>query len=167
MNIPVLLLDEGYHPVAFTLSDADGNYSFEKLAYGTYTVYPEKPGFTTHTYQVSISSENPEAGSVNFTIIPGIITGIDENNPNAFQGISIYPNPCKTILFAKLYLKEKEEVKFTIINLTGEIVSIKSLSMYPGTNVIPFDLSLIDPGLYMLSVQPEKSEKINIKFLKY
>ncbi|MCX6257509.1 MAG: hypothetical protein NTW49_06380 [Bacteroidia bacterium] len=58
-NIPILLLDSVGNPCFFTLTDENGYYSFDKLSFGRYMVFPEKPGYTTHSYYVSIDAENP------------------------------------------------------------------------------------------------------------
>ena len=40
-GIMVILLDANGNPVGFTHTDEDGNYSFDNLAYGTYTIHVE------------------------------------------------------------------------------------------------------------------------------
>jgi len=167
MNIPVLLLDNELKPVAYTLSDVSGQFKFSNLSFGTYTVYPEKPGYSTHSCQVDIDENSPEAAFINFTIIPGIITGIDESNHPALECINIYPNPCTNELFLKLPVREKEKIVLSIIDQTGKILEVKSLNLTPGIHLIPFDLQTIPAGLYILSVIYEGQGVMYTKFLKY
>lgn len=65
-NVTVLVLDANSNPVAYTYTDAEGNYQFPNLPYGTYTIVVDMLNYTSVPFSVTLSADNPTANEVNF-----------------------------------------------------------------------------------------------------
>jgi hypothetical protein len=81
--------------IVIATTDANGNYSFNHLPAGVYTVHVVIPGYTSTPSKPITLGNGETKGNVNFTVKDGAIT------PNDMTGVSeifapnlkIYPNP--------------------------------------------------------------------------
>jgi len=71
-------LTQGTSTLATTSADASGNYSFQGLASGTYTVTPSQAGYTFTPLSQSVTVSGADLGGVNFTanVIPAMLSAI-------------------------------------------------------------------------------------------
>jgi hypothetical protein len=152
-------------PVGFEVSDADGKFEFSGLDYGTYTIYPEEAGLTTHSYDVTLSAATPSESGVLVTMekteikVSKVSTGID--NTDLTSTVSVYPNPAHTSL--KVDMGDFSGlVKLTIVDLNGRIIqSLQSEDALTEVNV-----SDLEDGIYFLSVETEEYSEL-IKIVKH
>jgi hypothetical protein len=153
-NAEVLLLDVNDNPIAYTYSDANGNFSFSNLAYGTYKVYTEVLNKVTYPVLVTISAthatENGVSVEINSTYVGGSVSAIATNN--TLQAVKVYPNPASDNAVLNLNLKASANVEVSLQNIMGQVVMAKSEKMSAGEQAISFSMQNLPKGIYILKV---------------
>ncbi len=154
MNI--LLLDANNNPVAYAVTDANGDYSFPNIPLGTYKVHPEDmnynttaAGFTLTLLQLSYTDINFERSLSQKTIVPitGSVAGI--GNKLAF---SAHPNPANDILNITWNQPSADVAVVSITDISGKVVHSSEMKM--DTNAA-INVSSIQPGFYFLNVKTD------------
>ena len=140
INTPVLLLNRIGEPVAWTLTDLYGNYTFENIALDTYTILSETASAEGDS-NVSLSPANSIANAD--LILKGLQSYTGITNPEDVVQ-SIYPNPVSDNLI--IVLKEAENVG--IYNTLGQLLINKRLNQ--GINVL--DLSTMNKSIYFVRI---------------
>lgn len=81
--------------------------------------------------------------------------------------VSIFPNPASSFFHLNLNLPESANVKFTVCSMEGKVIKTDvSQHMTPGQQRITMNVSDLEPGIYLLSVQVN-DKVLNRKLLKY
>ncbi len=76
-----------------------------------------------------------------------------ENNIGFQPNLSIYPNPCTNKLNVCFNTEKESNVLFEIYDLTGKILmSEKHNIPNAGFNDLPFDVSILKPGVYLSEI---------------
>lgn len=139
----VLLLNGSGVPLAYTYTDANGNYQFANLPFGNYKVYAESPGIYNSTVPtVTLNSGTPSVSGVSISMnktaqVAGISKGVTKQ-------FSFYPNPVKDIL----------KIDF-IQKANGiELFSEDGKKIMNAENCISGELNLsnVEKGIYYLKV---------------
>lgn len=150
----VLLLDMNDNPIAYTYSDATGNFSFSNLAYGTYKVYTEVLNKVTYPVIVTISAnhatENGISVEINSTYVAGNVSGMENNA--YFQGLKVYPNPTTDNAFVSLNVKQATQVELTLHNIMGQKVWSSAEKMNAGEQEVAVSTQNLPKGIYILKV---------------
>lgn len=161
-GLEVLLLDAGNKPVAFTTTDANGDYTFTKLVSGTYKIHPENMNYTTTPAVLTLTTNDYTRNGIDFerseskhTITPKP-TGITDIN-NAASGFSIYPNPAHENVTIRWDATSQDNATVTITDISGKIVAQKEVTM---NNNITVNTTNIQAGLYFLTVSTEGYETV-------
>lgn len=140
VNIPVLLLNTAGEAIAWTLTDAYGNYAFENIALGNYKVFSETaaaiaenpviltPGNSTANADLMLKSQQEATG----------LPGMDK------KSIHIYPNPVSDYLSITL----EESTKMSIYSATGQMMLQQDL--IPGKNVV--NVKNMNKGLLFVKI---------------
>jgi hypothetical protein len=139
-NMPVFLFDSFNVPVAWTMTDEYGNYSFENIAIDTYKVVSETPSALAE----SIVRLTPNETMINADLIMKSQEGITDITELENNGLNIYPNPITD--FLTIHLKNDEEIQ--IFNTMGQLLLRKQLNA--GVNVL--DVSAMKNGIYYTKV---------------
>jgi hypothetical protein len=84
---------------------------------------------------------------------------IQGDKPTAFEIASVYPNPSRGQVTVLLNAPENKAVTIRLIDLTGRTLQTKQINALAGNSSIPFDISNLAKGQYLISVG-EKSVKI-------
>lgn len=155
MNI--LLLDNAGKVVKFTITDANGDYSFSNLANGIYTIHPENLSFTTTTTSVTVSNGQASFTDINFerslknlTIKPKS-AGINNVN-NSELSFVVFPNPAKNMVTINWNTLTNEVAAINITDLSGKVVMSTEVSMNNNSKV---DVSNLNTGFYFMTVATE------------
>jgi len=156
-GVLVILLDENDNPVAYTLSNAQGEFEFDNIAFGTYTVYAEVPGIPTTPGTVTLSAEKPNTNQVRIEVNSSYIftyvsssTGFDNLSEVVFD---VYPNPMRdevTIISSTDEAGKSALVE--IYDINGKSVLRENISL-AGTNKI--NTSEISSGYYLIQIQTQ------------
>lgn len=143
----VILLDANGDVSAFTTTDANGEYAFENLAYGNYSVYVEKINFDAYPFEVVVSADNEEVQDRNFVVEGGKIKPVTPLGVNSISAVSfeMYPNPANGLV---TFTGTVDQVE--IINILGETVLVKSNNGAVNMNL---DITSLTSGQYIVSVK--------------
>jgi len=140
MNTPVLLLNKLNIPVAWTLTDIYGNYTFENIALDTYRILTETASARGETV-VNLSPGNTTANA-DFMLkssLTDITTPYTED-----IGLTIYPNPVENELIVSLKVSDHLD----IYNSMGQLMLRKNLNQ--GLNRV--DVSSLLKGVYVAKI---------------
>lgn len=144
-----MLYNSTSDPVAWTMTDSYGNYTFENIAFDTYKIVTEKASATAESV-VNLTSNNSNANADMLLRSPQ--TNTDISNTEDIL-LSIYPNP----LVDKLIITLKESENVAIYNPMGQLLLLKSLK----SSINILDLSTINKGVYFAKIG-----KTTIKVIK-
>lgn len=114
--------------VAQTTTDEDGNYQFDNVPEGDYTIHVDVPGLEMEqSYDLDLVTSDTSVVDLDFIVTEEVITieaqdtkveVIEANNAK----VAMYPNPFKESATIAYDLKEAQEVSIRIFNLLGEQV---------------------------------------------
>lgn len=139
-NIPVLLYNQE-QAIDCALTDEYGNYSFENIADGNYSIQLEQGGFERAVVQVSISP-NGSIANADFTIgTSGIVTSLE--NASAYN-IKVFPNPASEVIF----IHTPEPCQIELYNALGLLIVV-------GDGVSSINVKDVINGSYILKVRGE------------
>jgi hypothetical protein len=91
---------------------------------------------------------------------PGLLVTVENNlvkvneNPADLSGVHVYPNPNNGRFSIYLDQAGTAELGMRLVNLTGQTVWHKSVSL-PGGKILTLDHSYLKPGIYFLVIQGE------------
>jgi len=152
-GMQVMLLDLNDNAIAYTYTDANGQFGFSNLAYGTYKVYVEKLGVATEPAYVTIGPDQPSVDDVQIVASETVITtGINDFD---FEGAisEVYPNPVGADASINFNLETGVMVNINILDLAGRTISTSSHSISSGENQVRFDVGDLTEGYYFLNIQ--------------
>ncbi len=153
-GVLVILLNENDVPVAYTNSNAQGEFEFDNLSHGTYKVYAEVAGIPTTPVVYTIDSDNESTDlirvEVNSTYVDGYIASPSSTNDLTSTTISVYPNPINDVVTIQVIDEIGETANISIINMNGQIV-LQETVVLAGSTVI--NTSDISKGYYLMDIQ--------------
>ena len=152
-GVEIILLDMSDIAVAYTYSDANGNFSFSNIAYGTYKVYAEMINKITYPAIVTIDAQNPSISNVpvivnTHEIISGTSVPVITNNFSAV----LFPNPANQNATLKMNVNTAGNYQVQITDVAGRILSNTTSSLQQGESRIALSLSDYADGVYMVHV---------------
>lgn len=151
-GVQIVLRDGTNGAVKFTYTNANGDYSFNNLAAGTYNIYPEKMNYiTTPSSALTVTTGQPTVNSVNFkqtaTEIKPVSTGIsDLPSANLF---SVYPNPSAGKVQINWAAQSTGTADVTVMDISGRTVATAKASM---SRSFSMDLGNLQAGVYFVKV---------------
>lgn len=164
-NVTMLLLDENDNPISHTVTNAQGEYQFDNLAWGTYKVYIEITGIEHVMYLVTIGPENPSVNNLDFIVDENSAATVSIKDLLEENSIQIYPNPTNNVLNLQMTVKESSAVIFSLMNVEGKTVFAQAVDLYPGVYTHSFDMEKLPAGLYFVNIIDGK-ETISRKVIK-
>jgi hypothetical protein len=166
-GVVVMLMDEFMEPLAYTTTDAKGNFEFDNLAMGTYVVHAEMMG--VHSTQATITLSEDDMESEVVFIVDGnqaTLSITERSNPN-FSGIGeIYPNPVNNQAWIELGVEKSIEVRFSVFNQIGQVVYEDVQFLQSGNNRVNINTSSLKTGFYLLNITSEEGDFVSKKLLK-
>lgn len=151
-DVPVILRTLEPSSVTMTMTAADGTFSFDNLASGTYEIFAEIPGKSTTPMVVELTESSPSAENIDMLITTSeiIFLGIDESA--VFENIPyIYPNPVQDQINIVLNLKKETNIKVDITDLSGRIISSENYNL-SGMKNVQLDASGLSHGMYLVKI---------------
>jgi len=140
INLPVILFNSEGVPIAWTMSDEYGNYAFENIALGSYTIVTESAESQAES-SVSLLQEN-EVISANMMLkIQDLVDKLPSLQTEAF---SMYPNPVSD----KLYINTTKGDAVRIYNSLGQLMIENNLPA--GTNEL--NVQNLNQGVYIVKM---------------
>lgn len=147
-DIPVILMNSKNQPVAWTLSDVDGNYEFNNLELDTYKVVSETPSALAETV-IYLNQDNTDVSADMMLRSPEAATSVEIVMQNL---TSIYPNP----VINRIYIESKESEEVILYNSMGQ--QIRRKMVMPGLNSL--DLSDLTSGVIYIKTNSGVSKII-------
>lgn len=119
----IMLLNLDNSPLQYTYSNAQGAFSFNNVAYGTYKVYAEVLGLPTDPAVVTLSASEDQVTGISLfvntdSVTHGVGTGIAV--PDLSDHIAIYPNPVTEQL--TVVANGIDRAELMIYNSLGQLV---------------------------------------------
>ena len=110
-------------------------------------------------------------GTFNFTPISIVNLSLNEKNnstPKSFTLQNAYPNPFNPQIKIPFFLKDGQDIKISILDVNGRIISILSDQYFnPGNHSIMFSSQKISSGIYFINIYHKNgSETQKITYLK-
>ena len=167
-DIQIMLANQDGEYVGIKYSNIAGSFEFENLPNGTYTLYAEVMGKSIVPNNFSISDENPVVTDILMVINEtNIVFGVEDIQSKYIDKISdIFPNPVNSSLKIGIVLKEPSQVDFNIFNLTGQIMSSKTVDLFQ-SETIELKTKDLKQGMYFLEIITEDQIKLSKRFIKY
>ena len=167
-DVEIMLLSMNNEPHLYTYSDANGDYGFGNLAYGTYKVWAEVLGKTTVPAIVTIDANNPSITDIDLIVTStGVTTSIDDNISEIIESVSdVYPNPVNEGLNLEVSFKLPSVLQIDIFNHVGQLIYSNVYNESAGEHLIRINTSNLDGGVYTMRITAEDNVHIMRKFVK-
>ena len=140
---------QNYEPIGFVNSLAVGGNSQTQLKYN---FTDANPNGLKQYYRLKQMDIDGRSTLSNILLIQG-------DKPSAFEIASVYPNPSRGQVTVLLNAPDNKSVTIRLIDLGGRVLQTRQVNVLAGNNSIPFDISNLAKGQYLISVG-EKSVKI-------
>lgn len=167
-DVEIVLLNQQGGLLTCGLSETDGSFDFEGLAFGTYQMFPDVAGVTTTPMYVTLSEEGPVISDVNLVIFPAEITFSINEKQSEFigQAMLVYPNPVTDQ--ARISVEVKKSSSFTVFisDISGRIILSQDWQVSAGKQEITLPVGNMNAGVYQITLVPEDRVMISAKFLK-
>ncbi len=151
----ILTLPDGT-PVAATVTNAQGGYSFEGLAWGTYVVTLDIPGLPLVYATVTIGPNQPSSGNIDFKVDENS-AALSATDLSKKQWIKVSPNPAQDFVL----VETPSHADFRLYDAQGRIVL--NTSGNGQQTLIP--IGHLPAGVYFLEARAGKSVEV-VKILK-
>lgn len=148
----ILMFNSNDQAVAYSFSDETGEFTFENLAFDTYTLYAESTGLFTEPVTVTISETNPTIFDVKLDLYDSDVTSTGEIQNPDFSDIKVFPNPVINDLTLIFKPGTGSQMYYEIFDFAGRVVKTGDLfnSVSEGQHVI--DFSPFNKGIYFIQV---------------
>ena len=164
-NVEVLLEDASSVVLAYTMTDANGAFTFTNIGFSTYEVYPEMVEKTTSPTTIVLDATHT-GGNVNFVIQGSNISGINNVAAQSELTVSdVYPNPVTDAANMTIHALHSTEIIIAIYSITGEFISEITSELHTGANKIVLPVSELGKGLYYVKVTRSEGGIIVKKFI--
>ena len=140
---------QNYEPIGFVNSLAVGGNSQTQLKYN---FTDANPNGLKQYYRLKQMDIDGRSTLSNILLIQG-------DKPSAFEIASVYPNPSRGQVTVLLNAPDNKSVTIRLIDLGGRVLQTRQVNVLAGNNSIPFDISNLAKGQYLISVG-EKSVKV-------
>lgn len=147
--------------IATDKTDENGEYSFNNVPEGQYTIYVDIPGQSMKSsYSIDLTgADGTVVGNQDFVVTE---TGIETAAPSAIKtetslsNVNVYPNPSRDNFFVKMDVEKAVNVSYVVSNILGETVQAKQLgTMFEGSNV--FEIRNLPVGMYTISINQDEN----------
>lgn len=165
-GVHVMLMDEEMNPYTYVVTDEDGIFEFDNIAYGTYMVHAEMMGIHTTQAVITLSEEIPES-QVNFIVEGNTATlSISEDRGIIASSGNVYPNPVTDRAWLEIDSEEPVDLDVMIFNQMGQKVYHERLNIGEGNQRILLNTSSLSPGIHYLNIITENGDNISKKLVK-
>ncbi len=136
---------------------------------GTQT-FKRQYGLLANTmYEYRVRSQCSDGNYSNFGPIFTIMTGTPASRlagNESTEPLSIHPNPAQAGINVRFYLESRGIARYTITNLTGQVVRQGELDGGKGDNQTSIGIRDLDRGYYIFSLVSPEGKKQITKFMK-
>ncbi|MEM9819949.1 MAG: carboxypeptidase regulatory-like domain-containing protein [Bacteroidota bacterium] len=154
-NVLIILLDENDQPIAYDYTNAEGQYEFPNLAWGTYQVVVEILGFEQAIHWVTIGPDQPSIDDVTFAVDDDSVAFLDATNVEEViqaTSLAIFPNPVSDRLTVQLEMTTNSTLQIQLVGVDGKIHLNQLQDLATGRQELNLDLHTYPKGLYFLNL---------------
>jgi PKD repeat protein len=107
-------------------------------------------------YTVTLIAENAAGCADTTDVTVSVTVGIEEKE--AFNSISLYPNPTANITNLNFNLKNESDVQVLVFDIAGKIIfEAKETNVLTGENNIAIDMTNMNNGIYFVTIKADKA----------
>ena len=151
VGVTVILKDNTGQLISWTLTDANGAYSFPNLAYGTYHITVDALNLQASEKIVTLSAGMPTENNADVEMNLNPTSG--NQNLDLAQHLRFYPNPASsTVHLDYADMPNHTELQFNILHISGMTVASKRLNLNENKGSIAFDISTLSEGFYIFQM---------------
>ena len=161
-NVSVLLLTDTDEPIAHTITDANGEFEFPSVAYGTYQVIVEIVGKDQGIKMITLSPDNPTT-NIDFEVNEEYVTRIEDVLNGA--SLKLFPNPVTETLNIQIEIRQSVKLNISVINVLGEMILSDTQQMNEGVQTMGINLKNLPQGIYFLNLS-DGQEILSQKIMK-
>jgi hypothetical protein len=163
VGVTVVLKNNLGQLIDWTLTDANGAYSFPNLAYGTYHISVDALNLHASEKIVTLSAGNPSETNVDVEMNLNPNTSISAG-ADLSQHLHFYPNPAHSTLHLNYQgLQNNAELNLSIMDISGMTLSTKALSLSETHGAIALDIHNIANGLYIFRIEDSRGNSMHQK----
>ena len=141
-------------PVAYTYSNASGNFQFPNLAYGTYKIFGDAGGKKNPPLAVTLSAAQKTVSNIVFEEnnkkFEGHFNNVGIGRVNNLPGVSVFPNPVTDFVGVQGLSSIGGDKTIVLSSMTGAEISRQTVS-----NDASISTATLPSGIYLLQVQTE------------
>lgn len=155
-GVEVFILDVNNNQVAQTVTDANGLYSFNNIANGSYEIVIDIPGYSqVSTYSFTVNSSSDVIEDLDFLIDNGEIftSNFMGLQPLSDEKLEVYPNPTTGQIVVNLP-DANEEMTLALLTLSGE--TVMSYAIQSGVSNTSINFGGVANGVYILRLSYDK-----------
>jgi PKD repeat protein len=157
----VFVTDFVGNPQRFTVSNLDGTFQINDLAYGTYRLFSDITGMLCVPVEFTLSAETP---NVSINLVMGELV-LSTSTVSEVVGSNIYPNPASEIARIDLNLNASQTVNMSLVAADGKIVWSSTQVVNSGKQSILIPVSTIAKGFYFLKLNGMNNQVIGVRKL--
>ncbi|MFK8007981.1 MAG: T9SS type A sorting domain-containing protein [Saprospiraceae bacterium] len=161
-NVSILLLTENDMPITHTVSNAQGEFEFSNLAWGTYKVVVEVLGKEQGIKFITIGPDN-QSGFVNFEVNETYVTRIEDVLNGA--SLKVFPNPVDDNMNIQIEIRQNTNLNISVNNLLGKTIFLENKDLNEGIQTMNINLRNLPSGIYFLNLS-DGQEIISHKIMK-
>lgn len=163
-NMLVYLRDASMRVIQTTLTDASGNYSFPNIAFGPYSVWPERINYnTTPKTPLVLNSTYPSRSDIDFNLDEGkrniVPRGYLSVGTIGGQEGFIHVTPVPASGAVTIIWNGMADGQFIITNITGKVVA-RTAAVQGKTGSVNVSLDGLSHGVYFVHGSGALSGKV-------
>ncbi len=151
-GVSILLLDMDDNPVIHTITNDEGEYAFDDLAYGTYKVFIEIPGINQVWKVVTISAETPSVSGIDFIVDEDSASTVSIENILETESLEAFPNPVSDNFYLRWNSRKDAEIFISLTDINGRIIQSERIDLFEGTNTHQLEMKQLPAGIYIVNI---------------
>lgn len=167
-GITILLFDYTTgEAIMYAITDANGDYHFPSLAYGTYEVMIELPAHKHASYIVTLGPDASSHNDLNFIVLPNLDVQTTTSILEIVQSENFILQPNPTKAGAQLRIKAAEQYRATLVltDFSGKVLRTQNLELKPGWQQFEIQTEFLPAGIYFINLT-DKNSVISTKLVK-
>ncbi|MDR3680773.1 MAG: PKD domain-containing protein [Flavipsychrobacter sp.] len=158
-NLTIFLENMSSKVLAYTITDASGNYHFSNFPTGSYKIYPEDLGYITAPAILTVGTTQITNADFMEHTISKTITPISEGLVNITEStasFNVFPNPANSIVNISWTSKTAlKNANVCITDVVGRRIFDTDLDMSNYTGYTHINLSSLTSGVYFISIKAD------------
>jgi hypothetical protein len=163
-NVMVYVRNQQGVITKYDLTDANGVFQLTNLAFGTYTLSADIPGYISPPQTVTINAQNPAFSEVELHLYPVTDLLASANNMESKFSIGApYPNPTEGNISIPVNAVKTNQLAITVYNLLGQPVLNQNNMVSTGNHTILLPTESLAQGIYILQIADKKTGTVVTK----